>query len=80
MHEKKEYILSEIKNEADRFEATLAQGIKEFEKCVQGSSARTPSWRQKDPAYVKETLIGGKQAFRLYDTTASPSNSPKSSP
>ena len=36
LKEKEEYILSEIKKEADRFEATLAQGIKEFEKCIAG--------------------------------------------
>ena len=72
LHEKKEYILSEIKNEADRFEATLAQGIKEFEKCVQGLERKNTFMAQKDPAYVKETVIGGKQAFRLYDTYGFP--------
>ena len=72
LHEKKEYILSEIKNEADRFEATLAQGIKEFEKCVQGLERKNAFMAQKDPAYVKETVIGGKQAFRLYDTYGFP--------
>ncbi len=72
LHEKKEYILSEIKNEADRFEATLAQGIKEFEKCVQGIERKNAFMSQKDPAYVKETVIGGKQAFRLYDTYGFP--------
>ena len=72
LHEKKEYILSEIKNEADRFEATLAQGIKEFEKCVQGIERKNAFLSQKDPAYVKETVIGGKQAFRLYDTYGFP--------
>ena len=72
LHEKKEYILSEIKNEADRFEATLAQGIKEFEKCVQGIERKNTFMSQKDPAYVKETVIGGKQAFRLYDTYGFP--------
>lgn len=72
LHEKKEYILSEIKNEADRFEATLAQGIKEFEKCVQGLERKNAFMAQKDPSYVKETVIGGKQAFRLYDTYGFP--------
>ncbi len=72
LHEKKEYILSEIKNEADRFEATLAQGIKEFEKCVQGIDRKNAFMSQKDPSYVKETVIGGKQAFRLYDTYGFP--------
>ena len=72
LHEKKEYILTEIKNEADRFEATLAQGIKEFEKCVQGIDRKNAFMSQKDPDYVKETVIGGKQAFRLYDTYGFP--------
>ncbi len=66
------YILDEIKKEADRFEATLAQGIKEFEKCVQSIERKNEFMSKSNPDYVKETVVGGKQAFRLYDTYGFP--------
>ena len=70
--EKQSYILDEIKKEADRFEATLAQGMKEFEKCVQSLARKNEFMSKSNPGYVKETVIGGKQAFRLYDTYGFP--------
>ncbi len=66
------YILDEIKREADRFEATLAQGIKEFDKCVTSLQRKNEFMSKSNPDYVKETVIGGKQAFRLYDTYGFP--------
>ncbi len=70
--EKEEYILDEIKREADRFEATLAQGIREFDKCVTSLERKNEFMAKSNPAYVKESVIGGKQAFRLYDTYGFP--------
>nr|MDE7439983.1 alanine--tRNA ligase [Clostridia bacterium] len=70
--EKQSYILDEIKKEADKFEATLAQGMKEFEKCVQSLARKNEFMSRSNPAYVPETVIGGKQAFRLYDTYGFP--------
>lgn len=70
--EKEEYILSEIAKEADKFEATLATGLKEFNKCVEGIKRKNEFMTQKDPAYVPEKGINGKQAFRLYDTYGFP--------
>lgn len=70
--EKENYILDEIKKEADRFEATLAQGIKEFEKCVQSIERKNEFMSRSNPDYIKETVVGGKQAFRLYDTYGFP--------
>ncbi len=70
--EKKGYILEEIAKEAERFESTLAQGMKEFEKCVNGLERKNAFMAQSNPDYIKETVIGGKQAFRLYDTYGFP--------
>ncbi len=72
LKEKEEYILGEIKKEAERFDATLAQGIKEFEKCINGIERKNEFMSQNDPAYRRETVIGGKAAFRLYDTYGFP--------
>ena len=72
LKEKESYILEEIAKEAEKFEATLTQGMKEFEKCVNGLERKNAFMAQSNPNYVKETVIGGKQAFRLYDTYGFP--------
>ena len=70
--EKEEYILSEIEKETKKFQATLAAGIKEFEKCITGMERKNAFMKEKDPSYVPETEMTGKQAFRLYDTFGFP--------
>lgn len=70
--EKESYILDELKKETERFEATLEKGMKEFEKCVQGIARKNEFMKKSNPDYEDETVIGGKQAFHLYDTYGFP--------
>lgn len=70
--EKEEFILEEIRKEIRKFEVTLVSGMKEFDKCVTGIERKNAFMAAKDPAYVPETVISGKQAFRLYDTFGFP--------
>jgi alanyl-tRNA synthetase len=70
--EKEAYILDEITKEIKKFEATLASGMKEFDKCIIGMQRKNEFMAQKDPNYVPEKEISGKQAFRLYDTFGFP--------
>ena len=67
-----EKIAEELNKEEAKFNKTLQQGLKEFEKCVNGIERKNAFMSQKDPAYVPETRIAGKQAFHLYDTYGFP--------
>ena len=68
----REKIAEELNKEEAKFNKTLQQGLKEFEKCVNGIERKNTFMSQKDPAYVPETRINGKQAFHLYDTYGFP--------
>ena len=70
--EKEGYILDEINKEIKKFEATLASGMKEFDKIIVGMQRKNAFMKEKDANYVEETEISGKQAFRLYDTFGYP--------
>ncbi len=70
--EKEGYILDEMKKEAERFDAMLVTGMREFEKCVQGLERKNEFMKKGNSDYVPEMVIGGKAAFRLYDTYGFP--------
>ena len=70
--EKEEYILEEFRKEIKKFEATLAGGMKEFEKLVAGIERKNEFMSKSDPSYVPQKEMAGKQAFRLYDTFGFP--------
>ncbi|MBO5714036.1 MAG: alanine--tRNA ligase, partial [Clostridia bacterium] len=70
--EKEDYILDEFGKEIKKFEATLVAGMKEFDKCITGIARKNEFMSSKDANYVPETVISGKQAFRLYDTYGFP--------
>ena len=65
-------IADELNKEETKFNKTLQQGLKEFEKCINGIERKNAFMSQKDPAYVPEKAINGKQAFHLYDTYGFP--------
>ncbi len=60
LKENKEFVLTELKREINRFESTLENGMKEFRKILE----------QKKKAGAGE--IDGKSAFYLYDTFGFP--------
>ena len=60
------FILQELRNEEERFSQTLAQGMKEFEKLLEGYEKAFAQTGKR----VEE--IAGKHAFRLYDTYGFP--------
>ena len=55
--ENKDRIIGELNLEEERFQKTINQGMREFEKLV---------------TYLKDNTIPGKSAFRLYDTFGFP--------
>lgn len=70
--EKEGYILEEIGREIARFESTLEKGMKEFEKTLAGIERKNEFMAKQNPDHVKESAIGGKAAFKLYDTYGFP--------
>ncbi len=57
LEKNRDKIIDELNQEEERFQKTIKQGMKEFEKFV---------------TYLKDTVIPGKSAFRLYDTFGFP--------
>ena len=70
--EKEEYILNEIDKEVDKFNKTIEAGTKEFEKVVNGIRRKNQFMKMTNPDFKEETEIGGKAAFRLFDTFGFP--------
>ena len=68
----REKIFEEMIKEEAKFTKTLQQGLKEFEKCLNGIERKNAFMAQSNPDYVPEKRINGKQAFHLYDTYGFP--------
>ena len=67
---KKDFILEELLKEIEKFEKTIEQGLKEFDKVINGIE-RHKEFAAKN-GQVVENIINGKQSFRLYDTFGFP--------
>ncbi len=72
LEQNRAHIVQELLQEEQRFSKTLDEGKREFDKCVAGIHRKNEFMSAKDPNYVKETTISGKQAFKLYDTYGYP--------
>ncbi len=73
--EKKDYILSSITAEFDKFSKTIETGLKEFDKLVNGIYRKQEFMKKSNPNYVvtdEDNTISGKAAFRLYETYGFP--------
>ena len=70
--EKKAYILDELAKEIKKFEATLTQGIKEFEKVITSIQRKREFLQKQNSTEEVLDIINGKTAFRLYDTFGFP--------
>jgi len=66
LNKNKDFILTEMGKEESKFRNTIEQGIKEFEKLVEGFRKAF----EKTGKLVNQ--ISGKQAFKLYDTYGFP--------
>ena len=72
LEQNRERVVHELLAEEQRFGKTLDEGKREFDKTIAGIRRKNEFMAAKDPAYVPETQISGKQAFRLYDTYGYP--------
>ncbi len=72
LDQNRERVFQELLAEETRFGKTLDEGKREFDKTVAGIRRKNEFMGAKDPNYVPDTQISGKQAFRLYDTYGYP--------
>ena len=72
LKENEQKIIVELNKEEEKFLKTIEAGTKEFEKVVNGINRKNQFMKMTNPDYKEETEIGGKAAFRLFDTFGFP--------
>ncbi len=61
-----------VRDEKNKFNKTLENGLKEFDKIIAGFARKEEFLRKTDPNAVVERKITGKSAFNLYETYGFP--------
>ena len=61
-----------FKEEKNKFNKTLENGLKEFDKIINGFDKKQEFLRKTDPNAIVERKITGKAAFNLYETYGFP--------
>ena len=68
----KDRIVEELEKEENKFGKTIEQGMKEFQKVINGLIRKKEFIAKSDPSAVILDEISGKAAFRLYETFGFP--------
>ena len=68
----KQVIKTVVREEKNKFNKTLENGLKEFDKIIAGFARKEEFLRRTDPNAVVERKITGKSAFNLYETYGFP--------
>ena len=61
-----------VREEKNKFNRTLENGLKEFDKILAGFDRKEEFMRKSDPNFVVDRTITGKAAFNLYETYGFP--------
>lgn len=61
-----------VREEKNKFNKTLENGLREFDKIIAGFDRKQEFMRKTDPNFVVERVITGKSAFNLYETYGFP--------
>ena len=61
-----------VREEKNKFNRTIENGLKEFDKILAGFDRKEEFMRKNDPNFVVDRTITGKAAFNLYETYGFP--------
>lgn len=67
-----EVVKTVVREEKNKFNRTIENGLREFDKILAGFDRKEEFMRKTDPNFVVDRIITGKAAFNLYETYGFP--------